>query len=98
MKKNKKHKWKYQINIKKKILVLIILGVLMFLGLGFSILESNLGIGGTLEVKKYGRKLYNTVFKEVDKGYALRYSGNHQDSIDPTKSTEDIREKQCSFC
>ena len=90
MKKNKKHKWKYQINIKKKILVLVVLGVFLFIGLGYAILEANLGITGTLEVSKYDKTLYGVFKKEVNKGYALKYTGEHQDSMDPTKSTEDI--------
>lgn len=90
MKKNKKHKWKYQVNIRKKILVLVILGVFLFVGLGYSILESNLGIGGTLEVSKYDKTLYGVFKKEVNNGYATKYNGSHQDSMDSTKSTEDI--------
>lgn len=90
MKKNKKHKWKYQINIKKKAIVSIILGVSLFVGLGYAILESNLEIFGTLEVGKYDKTLYAALKREVNRGYALKYAGAHQDSMDPTKSTEDI--------
>ena len=90
MKKIKKHKWKYRINLRKKILVLVILGVSLFVGLGYAILESNLEIFGTLEVSKYDRTLYTALKKEVSKGYALKYTGAHQDSMDPSKSTEDI--------
>ena len=50
MKKQRKHKWKYRINLRKKILVLVILGVSLFVGLGYALLETNLGIFGTLEV------------------------------------------------
>ena len=90
MKKQRKHKWKYRINLRKKILVLVILGVSLFVGLGYAILESNLEIFGTLEVSKYDRTLYTALKKEVGKGYALKYTGAHQDSMDPSKSTEDI--------
>ena len=90
MKKNKKHKWKYRVNIRKKVLVLIVLGVFLFVGLGYSILEVNLGMHGTLEVTKYDRTLYSALRREVDKGYAAKYTGAHQDSMDSTKSTEDI--------
>ena len=86
----KKHKWKYRINIKKKILVLVILGVSLFVGLGYAIVEANLGIGGTLSVSKYEKTLYGALKKEVNLGYAAKYSGDHQDSMDSTKSTEDI--------
>jgi len=90
MKMNKKHKWKYRINIRKKILVLVVLGVFLFVGLGYAILEANLGMSGTLEVSKYDKTLYGVFKKEVNKGYALKYDGAHQDSMDSTKSTEDI--------
>jgi hypothetical protein len=90
MRKNKKHKWKYQINIKKKIIVLIILGVFLVVGLGYAIIESSLGIGGTLEVSKYSKKLYNVIKRETAIGYGAKYTGNHQDSMDSTKSIEDI--------
>ena len=86
----KKHKWKYRINIKKKILVLVILGVFLFVGLGYAIIESSLGIGGTLSVSKYDKTLYGALKKDVSTGYAVKYSGTHQDSMDSTKSTEDI--------
>jgi len=90
MKKNKKHKWKYQVNIRKKIVVLVILGVFLFVGLGYAILEANLGMSGTIEVSKYDRSLYGVFLKEYNNGYAQKYSGNHQDSMDSSKSTEDI--------
>ena len=90
MKKAKKHKWKYRINLRRKILVLIILGVSLFVGLGYAIVGSNLGIFGTLEVSKYDKTLYAALKREVNKGYALKYTGAHQDSMDSTKSTEDI--------
>ncbi len=90
MKKNKKHKWKYQINVRKKVLVLIILGVLLFFGLGYAILEANLGMHGTIVVSKQDKTLYSIFLKEYNNGYAERYTGAHQDSMDPSKSTEDI--------
>lgn len=90
MKKNKKHRWKYQINIKKKAIVSIILGVSLFVGLGYAILGSNFGITGTLEVGKYDRTIAGVMRKNAGNGYILKYTGAHQDSMDPTKSTEDI--------
>ena len=50
MTKMKKHKWKYRINVRKKILVLIILGVFLFVGLGYAALETSLGISGIFTV------------------------------------------------
>ena len=71
----KKHKWKYQINIRKKILVLIILGVFLFVGLGYAILESNLNIFGTLEVAKYDKTLYGVFVKNYRENniYSIDY-------------------------
>ena len=90
MKKQRKHKWKYRINLRNKILVLIILGVFLFVGLGYAVIGSNLGIFGTLEVSKYDKTLYAVLKRETIRGYASKYTGAHQDSIDPSKSTEDI--------
>ena len=90
MKKNKKHKWKYQLNIKKKIVVLVILGVSLFVGLGYAILGSNFGMTGTLEVGKYDRTIAGVMKKNAGNGYIVKYTGAHQDSMDPAKSTEDI--------
>jgi len=59
-------------------------------GLGYAILESNLNIFGTLEVSKYDKTLYGVFKKEVNKGYAKKYNGDHQDSMDASKSTQDI--------
>lgn len=91
--KKTRHKWKYRINVKKKVLVLVILGVLLFVGMGYAIVNSNLSIGGTLEVSKYDndKTLYGILKKEaLRNGNALAYSGAHQDSMDSTKSTETI--------
>ena len=54
MKKHKKHKWKYRIDLRKKILVLVILGVSLFVGLGYSFLGTNLNISGLIEVAGIG--------------------------------------------
>ena len=92
MRKRKKHKWKYQINVKKKIIVLGVLGVSLFVGLGYALIESNLGFFGRLEYSKYEptNTLYSALKREVNKGYALKYTGDHQDSMDASKSTEDV--------
>ncbi len=73
MKKNKKHKWKYRVNIKKKILVLVILGVTLFIGLGYSILESNLNVFGTLMV---GQPFVTVTF-DADGGTVTPSSKNY---------------------
>lgn len=81
MKHKKKHKWKYRINVKKKIVVLIILGVSLFVGLGYAILGTNLRIGGTLEVAKLDKTLYGVMRKDTAKNIAAKYSGEHIDSV-----------------
>lgn len=90
MKREKKHKWKYQVNIRKKIVVLVVLGVFLFVGLGYSILGTSLGMHGTIEVSKKDKSLYSILLREYNDGYAAKYSGNHQDSMDSSKSTYDI--------
>lgn len=42
---------------------------------------ASLGITGSLGVTKYDRSLYSAFRREVNKGYAVEYSGNHQDSL-----------------
>ena len=90
MKKKERKKRHYKGNPKKKIVVLIILGTFLFVGMGFSILDLQFDIGGTLEVGKYDKTLYGVLRKNVKTGDALKYTGNHQDSMDPSKSTENI--------
>ena len=91
MKKIKKHKWKYQINVKKKIIVLGVLGVSLFVGLGYAIIGGNLGMFGTLEYSKiHTKEAYEAITRRAEDGCAKKYTGNHQDSMDPSKSTEDI--------
>ena len=90
MKKRKKHKWKYQVNVKKKILVLAILGVSLFVGMGYALIQSEFTLGGTIEFKKLDDTLYDAIKKETATNYAVKYTGSHQDSMDSTKSTEDI--------
>ena len=48
----KKHKWKYRINVRNKILVLVILGISLFVGLGYALIETGLSMVGILEVNK----------------------------------------------
>lgn len=50
MTKVKKHKWKYRIDVRKKILVLVVLGVSLFVGLGYAALGTTLGIAGIFTV------------------------------------------------
>ncbi len=73
MRTKKKHKWKYQINIKKKILVLIILGVSLFVSLGYALIESNLDIIGTLMV---GQPFITVTF-DADGGAVTPSSKNY---------------------
>lgn len=60
-----------------------------FIGIGYSVLSTNLKIVGDVTVK--APTLYNVLKKEaVNGGLAKEYTGAHQDSIDASKSTEKI--------
>ena len=45
---------------------------------------------GTIEVSKHDKSLYSILLREYNNGYAAKYTGNHQDSMDSSKSTYDI--------
>ena len=75
-----------------KLVLNILLVLFMFLTIGYSTLSTNLNILGNLNVKKYYEPtLYNVLAKEAETGgLAREYTGNHQDSMDPSLSTEKI--------
>ncbi len=79
---------------KRKILFSILFVMLLFIGVGYSALSTKLNLGGTLGVAKakcqVNGKLYNVLKCAVEEGLALEYTGEHQDSMDITKSTEKI--------
>ena len=69
-----------------------ILVVFLFLGLGYSILNTELFITGSLKVKAHLEPtLYNVLKAEATSGgLAKEYTGEHQDSMDPSLSTKKI--------
>lgn len=88
-----KYKRKILKNKTKHLLFLnAFLVLLLFIGLGYSVLSTNLNISGNVELKEYMQPtLYNVFRKEAEIGtYAKEYTGNHNDSIDTSLSTEKI--------
>ena len=92
MKKFKKKKKKIVFCKNKRTLIYSMLGLFLFLGMGYSVLNTNLNILGDVTVKEYVEPtLYNVLKQAAKEGtYAKEYTGEHQDSMDPTKSTEKI--------
>ena len=66
--------------------------IFLVLGIGYSLLSTSLIIGGNLTVKEYFQPtLYNALKKEAEtNGLAKEYTGEHQDSMDASLSTEKI--------
>ena len=61
------------------------------LGIGFSIINSSIDISGNIFVKEYDRTFYNVLKKEAESNGPVRiFSGNHQDALDSSLSTETI--------
>ncbi len=58
-----------------------LLDLFLFLGMGYSVLNTELGIFGDVTVKEYvDSVLYNVLKKEAEKGgLAKEYIGEHQD-------------------
>ena len=79
---------------KRKIIFTMLFITLFIIGVGYSTLSTKLNIGGSLGVSKakcqVNGKLYNVLKCAVEDGFALEYTGDHQDSMDASKSTEKI--------
>ena len=90
MKKRRKRKVVFYKN--KRFLIYSLLSLFLFLGMGYSVLSTDLDISGDITLKEYYEPtLYNVLKKAAKEGtYAREYEGEHQDSMDPTKSTEKI--------
>ena len=86
----KKRKWVSRNYRNKSIMLKLFLAVFLFMGIGYSILMTDLSLDGTIEVSKYDHSLYGVFEKAVNSGYAVEYIGSHQDSMDASKSTEKI--------
>ena len=74
-------KFSSNIRRKKRMIILTIILLVVFLSTGYAAFTTNLGINGTLNVSKYDQTLYGVLKKAVNKGYAREYTGEHQDSI-----------------
>ena len=92
MKKLRKRKRKIVYYKNKRILMYSILGLFLFLGMGYSVLNTNLNILGDITVKEYVEPtLYNVLKKEAEtNGLAKEYTEEHGDSMDSSLSTEKI--------
>ena len=90
MKKFKKRRRK--LHTRKIFLLNSILVVFLFLGIGYSLLSTELTIDGSTKVTEYVEPtLYNVLYKEAKKnGLAKEYTGSHQDSMNASLSTEKI--------
>ena len=87
IKKNKKRK---QLTNKRKrfLIANAFLALFLFIGIGYSALDTNLNIFGNIQMKKYERNtLYNVLKNEASSGgLAREYTGEHQDSINSSHS------------
>ena len=86
----KRRKRRKKLHTRKIFLLNSILVVFLFLGIGYSLLSTELTIDGDVTVKEYLQPtLYNVFKKEATTGgLAKEYTGEHQDSIieEPSKS------------
>ena len=90
--KRKRKYTKYLYSGRKKTLFINgILFLLLFIGLGYSVLGVNLSINGNIKVKEKANTLYEALKNEAEKSsYVAEYTNTHQDSIDTSLSTEKI--------
>ena len=92
-------------NNKQLLLTQLFLVLLLFITIGYSILNTHLGINGTVQLSKptckVNNKLYNVIKCEAESGSALaaKYTGAHNDTLNNTGTkdiyyfTGDVREK-----
>lgn len=84
-----KHKV-YKTNPLRKYIILSLF-IFLFIGLGYSILSTSLGVSGNVDVWKHDQTLYGVLEHEARKGtYAKEYTGEHQDSMNTSLSTKNI--------
>ncbi|MBQ6497743.1 MAG: MucBP domain-containing protein [Bacilli bacterium] len=75
-------KFSSNIRRKKRMIILTVILLVVFLSTGYAVFTTNLSIGGTLNVSKYDHTLYGVLEKAAKKGiYAREYTGAHQDSM-----------------
>ena len=89
-------------NNKQLLLTQAFLMLLLFIGVGYSILNTNLGLNGVVKVcqKPLEPTLYNVIKYEADtNGLAKKYTGSHNDTLNNTGTQDiyhfegDVREK-----
>ncbi len=66
---------------KRKIYLSLLLMCLLLIGLGYSNLVTKLGMNGNLGINHFDRTLYGVFMKAEKRGYAQKYTGEHQDSF-----------------
>ena len=81
--------------LKRKIILNLLIIIICIIGIGYANLYTNLYINGEISVKKascqVNNKLYNVLKCEAESnGLAREYTGEHQDSMDASKSTKKI--------
>ena len=76
---------------KRKFYFSLLLVCLLMLGVGFSNIATHLNISGNVNVYKYDKTLYGVLERAAQNGiYAREYTGEHQDSMDASLSTQKI--------
>ncbi len=67
----------------KRFLIFSLLGLFLFLGMGYSVLNTDLDITGDVQLKEYvAPTLYNVLKQAAKEGtYAREYTGSHHDSF-----------------
>ena len=76
--------------IKTKLVLNLFIVLLIIMGIGYSTLQANLGINGTVDVSKYDQTLYGVFKKEYNNnGLVQKYTGEHHDSFN-TEPSKDI--------
>ena len=79
----------YKISI--TLFIIILCCITTLISVGFSALNQNLNISGEVDYELNSPTLYNVLKKEAQLGtYAQEYTGDHQDSMDTSLSTQKI--------
>ena len=82
----KKH-YKFYITL----FIIMLSFIITLISVGFSALNQNLNISGEVDYELNSPTLYNVLKKEAQLGtYAQEYTGDHQDSMDTSLSTQKI--------
>ena len=77
-------------NRKRKVLYYSLFFLLFCIGIGYSVLNTQLTIGGNLEVHRYEPHTLYYVLKNGLGVDTVQFTGGHGDSMDPSKSTKNV--------